>query len=559
MIEKYLPTCFSSFSDNEIKELTNLPWKTGYISDLISEEFVFLVTQGTVQNNSKEFFSINDSLLGLKPFIKQKIYKYKGDKNHKILYLPTKDLASFFLENPSAMRTYLLSQKNMSNEIISRYDKFSRKYLVYAESSILETVHFALSLAIRSSEITEKKSIYLEFNTNGVSIFQLLNISASKSILQTEDNSQENFDLSQLIQKNKVSYIKDKKIRADVDILNIHYLSLYQANKKQWAALFLELEKNYENIIIHLSDKPNNQLFENVDVLFVIEQSSLPKFQGFHPDENNILWPLLKRIHVNLDDNSYPLKFDDNQNIEEIVPDKLNKNSNYWIWFNSRFEYLLHNKTITIIKESNLQYTKTLQLLNNSKKSSEDLLKKNHIIFEGSSLLAAAFYYYTKENQNNNESVFDISKYLEPIYPKSGFFSYKKLKSKLLKRIEDVSIENNNFSILTKNQNNNYYLSSSHSIIENIIQYSFLPYLLEEEKLNRKYFLSTAINTTYFFRIGYEKINLIFCDNKIKGKNLSMIKKITNLYFNNNTNISGSLIRKMNISEENHNFTIEGI
>ena len=253
------------------------------------------------------------------------------------------------------------------------------------------------------------------------------------------------------------------------------------------------------------------------------------------------------------------MKFDDNQNIEEIVPDKLNKNSNYWIWFNSRFEYLLHNKTITIIKESNLQYTKTLQLLNNSKKSSEDLLKKNHIIFEGSSLLAAAFYYYTKENQNNNESVFDISKYLEPIYPKSGFFSYKKLKSKLLKRIEDVSIENNNFSILTKNQNNNYYLSSSHSIIENIIQYSFLPYLLEEEKLNRKYFLSTAINTTYFFRIGYEKINLIFCDNKIKGKNLSMIKKITNLYFNNNTNISGSLIRKMNISEENHNFTIEGI
>ncbi|MDH5721375.1 MAG: hypothetical protein OEZ13_12280 [Spirochaetia bacterium] len=440
-----VPPHFRGLSWNERRELFSLPWKNGVLDDIAHGHFVFFVTWGKVEDNKGNIYISGKRLLGVLPFLLQNYKKYKSEKKHQICYIETSKLADYYLKNPKAFQIFIRFEENFGSKILSKWRKFPRVRLIASEETCWESIHLALTLAHRQFEKTRKKTLIIEWQSSGLSLFDSLGVEVPLPITQYSENEVE-ASLEKFIEKRTL------KLNDATDLLNAHFLSAWNVTKEKWPYLFWKIKDRYNEIIIHAGCQNLNFIIEQCDTIFSVRTSFRGSIDEICEKEKNQYVPTIEIFSGKRDVSSeerpfqYPLSLEDNQvhNLNNILPEKIPVEHKFWNWLTEIAGPYLDAKKSIVIGESAHNRFAISSFLNSlllpyekDKRTIRDYFNENLVVFQG--LSAIAGFIAALENSwkslpavLNNFLKTNIFNNMKPVFPVDGFFSRAIIEKKIL-------------------------------------------------------------------------------------------------------------------------------
>jgi len=424
-------------------------------------------------------------------------------------------------------------EKNNGATIINKWIKFPKIWGFASIQSTWQSIHLALATAFFLAQKKSQKCLFLELQSEGISIFSLLQTEPKASILQTD--------------KDKITFkelLDDKVVRYHgVDILNVNHLSYWKLNESFWAALLTQFMSHYDHVIVHTGDEKLDFIYEQFDRVFILRKSATKMHGLFYPENNHILWPLCTEIftHTGKYESSeeiiYPLFFQDTIEIASIpLPENLDED--YWKWFD---HFLSHNffiDNITIINDNFREETQTvinsfLEWNNNTPENS-----KNIIISENfASLWVPAL--LNNSNQDLKLWLKDLKinklfSSLKATYPKTGFYSRKSFYNFFGKELQNLRQNmSQTVSAVYSTDRKDIHWFSAGNLLHNLSVALFPQGILDKEKdVEMNYEIGPLPENAHSyhigrcFRAGFKKINYVdFSQNA----ELSVSTPVTNL------------------------------
>ncbi|MDH4261991.1 MAG: hypothetical protein OEV78_02990 [Spirochaetia bacterium] len=430
-----LPPSLSGLSYRERNKLKELPWKNGQIDDLAGGDFSFILISGQLYDDEKRFYDPAREILGIKPFFKNIKKNYHSNTPHRIVYIETKILALFFLEFPKAMQSYVLYETNAGNESLNPWKKFPRIWTVVSIQSGWQGIHFAFTIAAYFANKKNKKTVYLEMNPAGMSIYSFIQKEPKPPIMHIKDDR--TFDPAILLMERTLTY-------ENVDIINVQHLSQWKISREQWVSFYNILSIKYDNIIIHCGEELTNFFHEESDGLFIMRKYRTYGYPGLHPAENSDLWPPTLEIFTTslpaLNDREikYPLFFKKIIDLNEI-PFYNKLDDSFWKWFEKYPARLLNQEKVIVLGECSPSMVDSSIYLTQILKENEnlsDFLTNNMVIAEGATSIMMALQSISKYNPKLIQKIF---KKIKPVYPQNGFYSNKSFVSLLNRYFKNVS------------------------------------------------------------------------------------------------------------------------
>jgi len=431
LIQSALPQNLLGLTYNERVELKELPWVTGKLGDFDPDTNTAFLVSGRTQTEMGRFISPGLQMLGLKPFFKQIKREYQSALPHSLMHVNTDELAKFFFKHPKAMQSFINMERNQGYKVLPEWESLPKVWLVASDIPCWESVHLALAISERQGKKTGKKTLYLEWQNEGVAAYTLLGIDVPPALVQSENQSE---GINELV-KSRV-----QTVSPHVDAINLHFLSIWSVNEDQWASVFWELREKYDEIIVHLGTARPGFLFEQSDAIFILTSSSGRDFPGLRPEENTIAWP--NCIEINRASKSkeksklhYPFSWTIEQVSKEGLPtpDEIDESDDFWLWFEQSITPHIIERPTYFLSDSHLNYAGAAAVISYAASKAGDLKKAfsdYQFVCEGGSGLIAGigavsgthenFIKNTRKALKNNL----VSK-LKPVYPSTGIFSLK--------------------------------------------------------------------------------------------------------------------------------------
>ena len=563
-----LPDAFIGLSTFEKGQLLELPWEISKIEDVESfEDKFFFVSSGRVYNNNDELLTINSEIYGALPFITSKNHSYKSQEEHLIKHLATNDLVNFFINHPAAMKSYLGMMSHKGSSILPHWQNLAKVVTVVSNESNWEPIHFSLTSAdfhYHQSTETKKKSIYLEFQQDTLSIFNLIGVNEPLAITALEAKSKEKkatIDFARIIKERTLEY------NTAVDLLNIQYLSPYNLSQEEWISLYWVLNEKYDLIIAHCGKSRVPYLYEESRCIFFLATNETVGFEADFFQNNLTMWPLVKRIiykgKVNKTNLPFYPKIDmvkENDILRPVMPED-RKIEKFKIWLSQNIQnYLCNNDWVffsNCFGDSNL-IVNLLSYLSMSKDEVtrdqkpkvyiDKFLKNNIAVFEGLSslwgLVASESVSYKQLSQiaKKIDNEFWQSQ-MQPVFPKEGIYSQEPV-NQLIKKIfgNNRLVKGDSFSIMADVKNESIFFNNM-SNVENTLNFSMFPDGMIEKHPDNKINLALPISSNkkmrhlfsgetkywknylaYGFRLGLSQAT--FFELKPKFSNIKFFNKI---------------------------------
>lgn len=505
------PPSLSGLSFTERNTLRDLGWKTGTLSDIADGDYTFILISGQLYDKSKRYYDPAREILGIKPFLKNTPKKFFSDKEHQICYIETKELARFFLSYPKAMQSYILYEYNAGVDALDHWKKFPRIWTVVSLQSAWQGIHFAFMTAAYLANTKKSKTVYLEMNSSGMSIYSFIEKEPRPPIMHIKEGL--NPDPEMLLMERTIVY-------ENVDIINVQHLSQWKMTREQWVIFYNVLAKKYDHIIIHCGDDKDTFLHEESDGLFILRKYRTQGYRGLHLNENNDLWPPAMEIFTTSlpgkkdAEIKYPLFYRKVINLQDI-PFYSQLTEDYWSWFDKYPARLLNNKKVIVLGESSPSLLDSSVYLNQILKEGEslrDFLANNFVITEGASgimtsLLAIARY--------KPEKIKKIFKRIKPVYPTRGFYSHKSFTKILSSSFKEISQDFLFLNFSTCSGSDIPLQWFTHGLIkEGLAASVFPPFCLEPAKTTpkaRDFYSTNKLNwyehIALAFRFGFESID----------------------------------------------------
>jgi hypothetical protein len=430
-----LPPSLSGLSFRERNKLKELPWKSGQINDITGGDFSFILVSGQLYDDQKRFYDPAREILGIKPFFKNSKKNYHSDTAHRIVYIETKILALFFLESPKAMQSYILYETNTGYESLDPWKKFPRIWTVVSIQSGWQGIHFAFTVAAWLAQKKNKKTVYLEMNPSGMSIYSFIHKEPKPPIMHVRDDNAH--DPAMLLMERTITF-------ENVDIINFQHLSQWKITREQWVAFYNKLALKYDHIVIHCGEELSNFFHEESDGLFIMRKYRTHGYPGLHPVENNELWPPSMEIfttslpEIKDREIKYPLFYKKVIDLNEI-PFYSKLDENYWKWFENYPARLLNREKVVVLGEcspSMIDSSLYLKQILPQDMQFTDFLRDNFVIAEGATCIMAALQSISKYSPNLIKKIF---KKIKPVYPQNGFYSNRSFVSLLDSYFKDIS------------------------------------------------------------------------------------------------------------------------
>ncbi len=555
ILSDILPPSLLGFSSKELNDFNRLPWKSSKLENIDSSDNIsFLLISGRIEINNKDLIGPGEELLGIKPFFKQVRRVYKTIYPNEIVYIETDKLAQFFLLNPMAMLSYMHMENNFGNEPLPRWVYLPKQWTILSDQNCFESIHLGLSIAEYQTQKLDTKAIYLEFQDENISVFNLIKKDPPPALTQTKEYTE---GLAQLVEKRKIP------LNERVDILNIHYLSMWKLSRGQWISLFWFLAKSYDDLIVHLGCKKIDFICDQSNCIFVtgsdiLQQRSRPLFLMSQSPlvaiqrkdtENKIKKGIIE----------YPLKYSDldsNKNIDSYLPSSHIESNPNWKWMQDNLDIFLDAKEAIVIADyfdNFAGFIATMKVLwkniENSRKLNESLGKKVLILQGKSGILGGV----AMESSNWEDFYdkckrlvdYDVISVLKPIFPTTSLFSDKPIARYLKNLFPDMMQEKLKlfFPVITQETKNIHFLTSG-SLAENLIKSTFIPGFVESSQSSYTFDSTNEENMVTLgatsvqdwikilaacFRRGFKEVTMISFAQPQTDKNNIVAKKLLEL------------------------------
>ena len=564
MLDGLLPPSLTGLNSKELTIFSSLPWKKGRVLDenIPFEEVSFLLNSGRIEVNDVGIISPAQELLGIKPFFKQPQRSYSNNFENEISYIPTKTLATFFFLHPRAMHSYIRMESNIGYQPLPEWRNIANQWTVISDNISLESCHFALSIAHRQTKRFDSKAIYLEFQTEGLSIFHLLEQTPPPALVQAEEDPGNLEDL-----------LEDRLIRISnsVDVLNIHFLSIWKLSSEQWVTLFWKLSKKYNDIVIHMGIESLDYICEQSNAVFAVTSSNTHEFDFHNLEKNTICWPNILEIKRKKKNNKsdhrviqYPITYGSTEK-DIPMPHHMKKNNTFWNWYTNNIDHFLEPMEAFIINDYGDNFAGFVATLNaiwtdhHKNKTLKEALKSNFIFLQGKSGILGAvastsdnwrsFYKRCKQLVD-----YDVTSLLKPIFPTHGLFSEKPIEKYLKNLFPDVAQDPFNiFLPVITYENRDIIFLTSGSLSNNLVRSTFAPGFVEPINLKlhsetnqgakqQRTFGRTNHNDwvsilSRCFRSNFKKITFVNFLQPSKQQDDILVKKLL-------TDSSGSILHK---------------
>ncbi|MDH4200730.1 MAG: hypothetical protein OEV66_10160 [Spirochaetia bacterium] len=510
-----LPPSLSGFSFRERNKLRELNWKNGKIADIENGDYSFILVSGQLYDEQKVFHDPAREILGIKPFFKNIKKKYYSETIHNIYYIETRELARFFLETPKAMQSYILYETNAGAntgiETLEPWKKFPRVWTIVSLQSGWQGIHFAFTAAAYLANTKNERTVYLEMNTSGLSIFSFIEAEpVPPPMMHVQEN--ENSDPDAMLYDRTLLY-------ENVDIINVQHLSQWKINPDQWVTFYNNLSQRYDNIILHCGEDLEEFFHEYSDGLFIFRKYHTMDYPGLHPGENNELWPPTMQIFTtslpqkNDNEIKYPLFYKNVINLEEI-PFYNNIDESYWQWFENYPGKLFNQRRAIILGDCFPSMLDAGNYLKQIFKEGEDIksfLSNNFVIAEGATALMISLLVIARYNPPNVKKIF---KKITPVYPRSGFYSYRSFVELLEKYFKEISQDFLHLNFSTFSGNEVALQWFTHGVLpESLAASIFPPLCLEptgQKKVIRDFYASNKSkwheHIALAFRYGFQNV-----------------------------------------------------
>ena len=454
----FLPPSLGGLSPKEKSALQDLAWEHTVVDKIDTKKYVFILTSGRLILDDSIIIGPQQQLLGIKPFFKQVEVKYDTSHRHRILALPTETLAKFLLMHPQAMHSYLKMESNLGHVVLSDWTHIPKVWTVASDYPCLESIHLALAIAnFKTRNNHASKAIYLELQSSGLSVYDLLDTKVSSPIVQTEDNDE--IDLTDLIEKHTIHFNKD------VDILNVHFLSMWQLSHQIWVSLFWGLQAKYSDIITHLGTTQLDFIFEDSSAIIGITSDNLRQLPMFHPEHNQTQWPTCLEIRLQRKASvqekgviQYPVSFatvKDSEDKRKQYLSLLNYDPDglYWKWFHQKMKFLHENLEAIVVSDYGdnfvgfIAFMRAMWEQGDTNIDLQQNIKNKVFLFQGKSGILGMVAMCSKDLTNFFKACkklvhYEITNLLKPIFPVDGFFSeqpvLKYLNNLFQNRVQDA-------------------------------------------------------------------------------------------------------------------------
>ncbi len=562
MLEGLLPPSLTGLNSKELTIFSSLPWKRGRVGDenIPFKEVSFLLSSGRIEVNDVGIISPAQELLGIKPFFKQPQRSYSNNFQNEIIYIPTKKLAKFFFLHPRAMHSYVRMESNIGYQPLPEWQNMSNQWTVIAENISLESCHFALSIAHRQTKRFDSKAIYLEFQTEGLSVFNLLEQDPPPALVQAEENPG---NLEELLEARLI------RVSSSVDVLNIHFLSIWKLSSEQWVTLFWKLSKKYDDIVIHMGTESSDYIFEQSNTVFAVTSSDTYEFDFHNPEKNTICWPNLLEIKRKKKDNKnhhrlveYPITYSSTER-DIPMPHRMKRDNMFWDWYANNIDHFLEPIEAFVIDDYGDNFAGFVATLNaiwkdhKKDKTLKEALGRSLIFLQGKSGIPGAvastsndwksFYKRCKQLVD-----YDVTSLLKPIFPTHGLFSEKPIEKYLKNLFPDINQDTFNIflPVITYESRDIIFLTSG-SLANNLVRSTFASGFVEPLNLNAKTNQGDKQQRTFgrtnhndwvsvlsrCFRSNFKKVTFINFLQPSKQQDDILVKKLL-------TDSSGSLSHK---------------
>jgi len=432
-----LPPSLSGLSHRERKKLKALPWKYGQIGDIENGDFSFILISGQLYDEQKRFYDPAREILGIKPFFKNPRKKYRSDTPHTIVFIETRLLALFFLESPKAMQSYICYEANAGFESLDPWKKFPRIWSVVSIQSGWQGIHFSFTIAAYLANRKNKKTVYLEMNPSGMSVYSFMQKEPKPPIMHVKDDRNQN--PARLLMERTITF-------ENVDVINVQHLSQWKISQEQWVSFYNILAMKYDHIVIHCGEELSGFFHEESDTHFIMRKYRTHGYPGLHMTENSDLWPPTMEIFTTSlptpkdREIKYPLFFKNVIDLNEI-PFYPKLDDEFWGWFEKYPGRLLNQQRAVVLGESSpsmVDSTAYLGQILSKEKSFSDFLAENFVIAEGATGIMTALQAVSRYNPKLIKKIF---KKIKPVYPQNGFYSNKSFVALLNRYLKDMSQE----------------------------------------------------------------------------------------------------------------------
>ncbi len=489
-INLYLPPTLAGLSVSERSGLNALPWKEGVLDDFDHAKHVFIVTSGRLLVDD-QVVGPRTALWGIKPFLKQQEREYKILYHHRVLYLDTSLLAEFFFLHPCAMQTYIKLASNYGHVALATWSYMSLVWTVVSDIPTFESIHLALGIANLHAQDEFHKTIYLEFQKDGLSIYDLLQKEVGIPLMKADaDHISEDVDLDTAI-RSKVIAFNDS-----VDILNIQFLSMWQINREEWANLFWSLRKEYSNIVIHLGYTHVDFLLEESSVIFNISSDSTSSPNLLPLEFHQLTLPVITTISRHIDHKQkssgkikYPLDFaDENFDLENSVQQIHSyKSSLYGQWLQQYFSHLSNDLEVIVISDyaenfpGFVAYIRSLWENGDAKGHLDQALSNKIFLLEGKAGILGTVAMRCGDLDSFLKACgrivhYDVTSLLKPIFPTDSLFA-KETVTKYLHNLFQNRVQDHLplYFIVTSKDAYDVQILSSGVLCDNLMKSVFPP------------------------------------------------------------------------------------
>ncbi len=574
-----LPSSLRGLTHSELLEISLLPWKRGSLLDIkeAHSNLTFLLVSGKLEDSDKGLIGPGKEILGVKPFFKQHQRKYLARYYSEILYINTDHLIKFFFKNPMAFRSYMLSEINSGAEPLAEWSHLSNIWGVVSNKASSESIHFSIGLCtyLKKDVELKKKVIYLEYQKEGISLFTLLNKKPPPAFVQI-DNASNN--IKELLEERIVP------ISNNLDSLNVQFLSPWKITYDTWIGLYWELEKKYDEIVLHLGNNDEVDFFlKDCNTVFCVTSNKERTLNIFNPEKNTTFWPrTIEILHNNVTNTmensiSYPIQLGE-QEIQDIIshmPYTYQKDQKYWKWFEKSIAPKIKLDHVLIFADYFDNFAGFIayiqELWKNLDLPLEASLDNKILFLQGKSGILGSIALLSKNWEDFYKKCkrledYDISTLFRPIFPKTGLFSDKPIRKYLENLFKNIVLDDLIAVLPTISYNNHdLLLVSSGKISDNLLKSVFVHGFIEQEENNNEEY--RALGTTsknewdrllsWSFRLGYEQVTFIDfeqpiqkIDNPRLSRKLSM-ERISSTSFHH---LTGYMSSVRSVSASNKKF-----
>jgi len=477
-----LPDPFSALTPLEKEALYQLPWSHGPLSECNKPDRCFIVTAGQVWDETGRYYEPGEHLLGIRPFMQNPKHSYQGSDDAEIQWIETNILGQYFLTFPKAMQSFVWYENNTGSEISADWSRFPRIWNIVTLQSSWQGIHFGLNICHRLTSEHNKKCLYIEMQRDGMSVYSFIDREPSVPLAQSKED-----------EKDPALALMGRTItHDDFDIVNGHYLSPWELDKNQWAAVFWAIAKKYDHVVIHSGTHENSFIHEQCDGLFVMRKFRTMGYGAYHPEENLSFWPLAMEIYTSdpaRDGDQvihYPVFYKDIIDVEKI-PLEEKSSDQYWEWFDRYPGRMLYSEKAVILGENFSADVPYAYYIEKEKREiiSPEFFQKNIVIAEGTTGLFLLLEWFTGKP---GQWMKKILKKMKIIYPKTGFFKRKTFIKNLPGKVERANQSQLGLVLSSWSaETENIQFLHHGNISENLARSSFPDSVMEQDKIeNRK-------------------------------------------------------------------------